>query len=615
MNRYVEVRSIKHKLKAMRWAFSLAWKFNKTMLIVWYILVSLVSVLPSVALSYNKEIISSLNNFISTGNGSYNEILPTILVFGIITSLIGLSNRLNSELIYSIMYDSYYFGMEEVLMDSVQSFSMEELLKKDTNDEYHACVLREGALTDFISGICSLLGKFVGLISLLIVAFTLSKFIFIFSILYIAGVIWMNLKYIEKRREIAQRMRDVERLSAHYEGMPYSAEYAKELRVFGTKEIIIKKWQETYDEIFKQEIKNSFAAQLRSFISGFGFYLFLSGMLIYSLFNVANGIMTTAVLLTIYSLCMNLHWSMPGIAGTLLYLDHGLFALERQYRIFGLHKKEEKANAVEVASIESTSKAVFEVKNLSYSYGNDKLALDNVSLKINKGETVALVGLNGSGKSTLVKLLLQLYKPLSGELYYNGTNYNRLEEGFLKSHIGAFFQDYYLFHLPIWENIGFGDIENVDNKEKINKAMEKGGSSKFVSVLPKGNDTYVYSWIEETGTDFSGGEKQKLAISRAHMSDKDILIFDEPASMLDPIAELEQFMNIKEKVGSCTSILISHRVGFARLADKIILLNGGKVVEIGTHDELMKKNGLYAKFFNEQAQWYVKKDEEVAGDA
>lgn len=139
--------------------------------------------------------------------------------------------------------------------------------------------------------------------------------------------------------------------------------------------------------------------------------------------------------------------------------------------------------------------------------------------------------------------------------------------------------------------------------------MEKGGAAGFVSRLSQGKDTFIYKWIEKSGADFSGGERQKLAVSRAHMSDKEILIFDEPASMLDPISELEQFMNIKEKIRGRTAILISHRVGFARLADRIILLDEGKVAETGTHNELMAKNGLYARFFNEQAQWYQNETE------
>ena len=211
----------------------------------------------------------------------------------------------------------------------------------------------------------------------------------------------------------------------------------------------------------------------------------------------------------------------------------------------------------------------------------------------------------------MVNSLLQIYKPPSGKMYFHGADYNEFEQGFLKNSIGAFFQDYYLFHLPVFENVGFGDIENINDMDKINRALEKGGAAGFIMKLPKGSETFIRKDVEETGADFSGGERQKIAVSRAHMSDKAILIFDEPASMLDPISELEQFTHIKEKLEGNTAILISHRVGFASLADRIILLSGGKVAEVGTHDELMEKNGLYANFFNEQAQWYQKDAEET----
>jgi len=281
--------------------------------------------------------------------------------------------------------------------------------------------------------------------------------------------------------------------------------------------------------------------------------------------------------------------------------------LERQYRIFGLRKSHKKT-AKKTHELMNDTDIVFEAKNLSYTYKGDKLALDDVSLKIKKGETIALLGMNGSGKSTLIKLLLQLYKPLSGSLHFYGIDYEGLERGFLRNKIGAFFQDYYLFHMPIGENIGFGDINNVNDITKIDAALEKGGATELVKRLEKEKSTFIQKDIEKSGTDFSGGERQKLAISRTHMNDKDILIFDEPASMLDPISELEQFMNIKEKIAGRTSILISHRVGFARLADRVILLDNGKVVESGTHDELIVKDGLYAKFFSEQAQWYENKE-------
>jgi len=248
---------------------------------------------------------------------------------------------------------------------------------------------------------------------------------------------------------------------------------------------------------------------------------------------------------------------------------------------------------------------LFETKGLNYAYPGGNVALDDVSLSIKKGETIALVGVNGSGKSTLVNILLQLFRPKGGELYFDGQNYDTLEEGFLKNKIGAFFQDYCLFHLPIHENIGFGDIDHIEDRERITEALKKGGAYDFVQKLPKGEDTYIDRQVLPEGVIFSGGERQKLGVSRAHISDKDILIFDEPASMLDPLAELEQFEHIKQKAEGRTTILISHRVGFARMADRIVLLDGGKIAEVGTHAELMKQGGLYANFFNEQAQWYV----------
>ena len=594
----------KNMLKAMKWAFSLAWRFDKTMLIMCCLVVSIVSILPAVALIYNKAIISALDHFVQAGVGSFKELFPTIIIFGIITALVGLSNRLNEEFIYSIMFDSYYFGMEEVLMDSVQAYTMEELLQKDTNDDFHSCVMREGALTDFISGCCTLLGKMIGFISLLIVAFSMSKIVFIISVGYIVAVIFYNLSFVEKLRMGWQKIREKERLANYYEKIPESPECAKEIRIFKSGEYIIQRWRDTYASIYDYELKNNLDIELRTFYGGMGFYVFLATMIIYSLFLVANGTMTADVLLVIFTLCMNIFTAVSSVARTLTLTDHGLYAIEKQYQFFG--KKESKNRDENGKNIlhGKESDTIFEARNLSFSYKDDKLALDNVSFSIKKGETIALVGLNGSGKSTLVKLLLQLYKPLSGELLFCGTDYNELDEGFLKNKIGTFFQDFYLFHMPISENVGLGDVENVNDILKIEQAIEKGGAKSIIAKASKGLDTFVHKYIEKTGVDFSGGESQKLAVSRAYMSDSDILIFDEPASMLDPISELEQFMNIKDVVGGKTAILISHRVGFARLADKIILMDKGKIVETGTHDELISLGGVYAKFFREQAQWY-----------
>ena len=134
--------------------------------------------------------------------------------------------------------------------------------------------------------------------------------------------------------------------------------------------------------------------------------------------------------------------------------------------------------------------------------------------------------------------------------------------------------------------------------------MQKGGADKLLSKLPKGLEQWLLRTVKKDGAMLSGGEKQRVAVSRAYMSDKEVLIFDEPAAALDPIAEMKQFQAIREKIEGRTAILISHRVGFARLADRILVLDQGRLAESGTHEELMMHNGVYAKFFHEQAQWY-----------
>lgn len=593
-------------LRSIQWAITLAWRFDNKVLILCCLLVSCVSILPAVALNFNEEIINALDRFILTGVGSFDNLLPTIITFGIITALAGLSNRLNEEFIYSIMFDSYYFGMEEILMDSVQAYTMKELLQKDTNDDFHSCVMREGALTDFISGSCTLFGKFLGFGSLLLVAVSMSKMIFIISIIYIIIVICYNLAYVEKLRMSWEKIRDKERLATYYEKMPQLRECAKELRIFQSGNYIINKWKDTYSTIYNYELNNNFEIELRTFFGGIGFYIFLASMIIYSLFLVANGKMTSDVLLVIFTLCMNLFTAVSDVTRMLTLTDYGLYALEQQYQFFGGNERKETKKGDQKLQPGDAMDTVFEARDLSFSYNGEKLALDHVSFSIKKGETVALVGMNGSGKSTLVKLLLQLYPPQSGELYFYGINYSQLDERTLRSKVGTFFQDFYLFHMSVKENIGFGDVKNISDYSKIECALEKGGAKEIVDKLPNGIETFIHKNIEKSGVDFSGGESQKLAVSRAYMNEKEILIFDEPASMLDPISELEQLMNIKDTVGGKTAILISHRIGFAQLADKIILMDQGRIVECGTHKDLIEKKGLYAKYFNEQAQWYQK---------
>jgi len=593
------------KLKAIGWAFSLAWRFNKVVLVGWLVLVAVVSILPAIALHFNREIIDGLNVFVATGDGLFGDILPLIIVFGIITVLIGLSNRINSDMLYQVLQHSYRFAMAELINDSVQKCTTEELLKREASSEIFGVAIHRNSILYLLADLFSLFGNVVSTVSLLFIAFSLSQSALIFAVIYLAVIITVNMRFVKKLRSTRYKVRDMERLAGHYEEMAFSQEFAKELRVFKSRGTLLKNWRKAYAPIYDIHIKNTAAFELRSLANSVVFYVFLTAIIIYMLSLVSRGDLAAANLLVIYTLCLNVRSVSEGIAHSIRDSDGALHYVEQQRAFVKKTEGRSMPSVTAEHDIETDEAApLFRTEDLVYSYNDDKIVLDGISIEINKGEIIALVGLNGSGKSTLVGNLMQLYKPKSGKRFYQGVDYDELDPGFMKDRTGVFFQQYYKFHVPIWEYVGYGDINNVDDMPNIKRALEKGGAMGFVMKLPLGLDSFNGKTVEKAGVEFSGGERQKLAVSRAHMSNKQILVFDEPASMLDPIAELEQFTHIKEKLEGNTAILISHRVGFARLADRIIVLDGGKVAEVGTHNDLMKREGLYAEFFNEQAQWY-----------
>jgi len=244
-------------------------------------------------------------------------------------------------------------------------------------------------------------------------------------------------------------------------------------------------------------------------------------------------------------------------------------------------------------------------ENVSFCYpGSDVPALDNVSLHITPGESLAIVGENGSGKTTLIKLLTRLYMPTQGQILLEGLPLQDWDIDTLRRKIGVIFQDFARYQLIVGENIGIGDSDNLDSENEIEIAAKKGMADEFVRDLPSGYKTQLGTWFKD-GKELSGGQWQKVALSRAFMRSKaDILILDEPTAAIDAKAEADIFAHFAELTANRISIIISHRFSTVRRADHIIVLEKSKIMEQGSHEELLELGGQYATLFMLQAEGY-----------
>jgi ATP-binding cassette subfamily B protein len=375
---------------------------------------------------------------------------------------------------------------------------------------------------------------------------------------------------------------------------------AKELRAFDLGPYLLGQHRELYDErlgelrtLVRRRTRISLLANLASpaFLGGAMIYLLLSGRLSLSQVAIAAW--------GVYQFGQRLEGIALG-AGSLY--ESALFI--EDFSSFAAMKPE-------VVAARPTAKAPgrfdrIDVDSVSFAYpGSERLALRDVSLAIEAGQVVALVGENGSGKTTLAKLLCRLYRPTSGRILWDGRDIAELDPASLRDAIAVIFQDFLHYEFPARANVAMGRVARADDVDAIIDAAKRAGAHDFIDALPQGYETLLSRQFQDDGRELSVGQWQLVALARAFFRDAQLLVLDEPTAALDARAEHALFERIRELAAGRSVLLISHRFSSVRDADRIFVLEQGRLVEQGDHDELMRRGGLYAELFELQASAYV----------
>lgn len=387
-----------------------------------------------------------------------------------------------------------------------------------------------------------------------------------------------------------------------YHHMLTGSHYAKELRLFGLGDLFRQRHRDLLKTLREEKLKLAKTRSASELVAQAAAVITLFGMLIFIAVRTVQGAMTLGDMVMYYGAFQRAQSVLQDIMGGLAGLYEDSMFMNHFYEFMDL-KPQTPAPAKSAAMPRPMSEGI-RMENVSFRYTSvEHDILKDINLSIRPGEVVALVGDNGAGKTTLAKLLCRLYDPAGGRITMDGTDFRDFDIEALRREITVIFQDYNHYLFTARENIRIGDVSLSPEDERIREAARQAGTDEFISGLPHGYETLLGNKYEG-GAELSIGEWQKVALARAFLRDAQLIILDEPTSSMSARMEHEIFQSFRKLLKNRSALLISHRFSTVRMADTICVLEGGRIVESGSHEQLMKLGGQYAHMFNIQAQQY-----------
>ncbi|WP_298917363.1 ABC transporter ATP-binding protein [uncultured Nostoc sp.] len=586
-------------------AVSLVWTTSRSLTILLASLTIVAGLLPA-AISYISKLIVDAVVFASQVNShnGFVNIYPSLFYVGLeaiaITLLAGSQRGLTicQSLLRALMGQRVnVLILEKALTLDLRQFEDSEFYDKLTNARREASVRP----LSLVSRTFGLVQNALSLITYGILLVNFSVWAVLVLILAAMPVFIAETKFAGEAFRLFSWRASETREQHYLENLLAREDFVTEVKLYQLGEMLLGRYRNLFDQLYGEDrdltLRRGLWGYLLGLVSTGAFYLAYAWIVLETVLGkISLGDMT--MYLTVFrqgqSTFSNALTSIGGMYEDNLYLSNLYDFLEEKVpQTWGK------------ATIGLNPQDGIRFENVSFTYpGSSKPALRNISLHLKPREKLAIVGENGSGKTTLIKLLTRLYTPDSGRIFLDGLDLQEWDVDVLRRRIGVIFQNFVRYQFTVGENIGVGDVEHLENKTNWQTAAQKGMAQSFIDQLPQSFQTQLGRWFKE-GQELSGGQWQKIALSRAFMrSQADILVLDEPTSAIDAQAEFEIFNHFRATTQNQMVLLISHRFSTVRMADKILVIENGEVIEQGTHKELLQVRGRYAKLFQLQAAGY-----------
>jgi len=580
--------------------FKEIWQTNKKLFLISALCRLIAALLPVVILWVGKIIIDEIIRITTQGEKDFAELWKYVVIEFILVILSDLMSRAIS-LTDGILGDQYNINTSVKIIEKTNEIDISLLENSEFYDKLDRARTQTMGRVDLMSNVLGQAQTTISIVTLVAGLIYFEPYLIILLVLSIIPSFINEVRFSQQQYSLARSWTSERRELDYLRFIGANDKTAKEIKLFGLTNFVVNRFKNLATKYFNLNkslvIKRSsygFLFNLLGSISYYAAYVFI-------IYRVLSGVITLGELTFLSGSFNRLMKSLQDFFSKFTRISESSLYLKDYFDFIDISVQPKTKEDVPLPKVIQRG---FEFKNVFFAYPeSENQILKNVSFSVKAGEKIAFVGQNGAGKTTLTKLLLRFYEPTSGEILLDGININRYNKSEYQAYFGVLFQDFFRYEFSVKENIAIGKIDEIENQARIEKAAELSLADEVVSELTNGYEQQLGKRFVK-GQELSGGQWQKIALARAYMKDAEVMILDEPTSALDAKAESEVFERFIHLIKNKTSVIISHRFSTVRQADRIIVLQEGKILESGTHEELMSNNKLYAQLFTLQAEGY-----------